>query len=109
MRYGAQVKQLENLLSPFRLQKEIGTGTIGNYRKGSKVLYYSLVKESKKVLLSVNNIFEWQSPQRYEDIIFYIRGVYWLRTITHEKYMFVNPRFKEHNQWLINTLNAEIE
>lgn len=108
IRYKTTAIELERRLQPFQNHNFFGLGTIGNYQTGSKVIQYYLCPETVDVLKECTEIFEWQSPELLDDLILYIGKHYWIRSVSHEEMLFVNPLFSEHNQWLKQNLNITI-
>lgn len=107
-RYEQSATDLERNLKPYLNESYLGLGTVGNYQKGSKVHQYFINNITLQILYSVNGLFEWKSPELLEDLILYIKGVYWLRTVTHENLVFLNPLFTNHNKWAIQNLHIYV-
>ena len=56
---------------------------------------YRVSPEVKEIVLSVDDIFAWNYPQRPEDISFFYQGECWIATTAHEKLFFIYDHERE--------------
>lgn len=108
IRYLSTAEQMENTLKPYKNNDFLGLGTVGNYQKGSKVYQYVINKDTLQFLRQCNGLFEWESPTWLEDLTFYICDDYWMRSISHEKLVFFNPKFMKQNIWVKENIGIQI-
>ena len=96
-------------IAPFELTADIVNTFLlpRPYSKGQRFRVYILSSKLKNKILSVKSIGDWCVPNYPEDITFYTNQKPWIRTVTHEKFMFVEPANDEILKDLIN-LGAKI-
>lgn len=56
----------------------------GNMEKGVDTYYFELNDESKSILFSKKNIYDWISPLSLEDLCLYKDDFMWLYSVAHE-------------------------
>lgn len=56
---------------------------------------YRVSPEVKEIVLSVDDIFAWNYPNRPEDISFFYQGECWIATTAHEKLFFIYDHERE--------------
>jgi hypothetical protein len=64
-------------------------GTNLLYGKTAHIYYYDFKQESFELLLKISNtLYEWEHPQKPEDLCFYNNADAIFASITHEKYSY---------------------
>ena len=103
-----RIRDIRRMLRPFRVASRDNSKS---YKKGKPEFEwpntisrtnalicaetYRLSPEVKEIVLSADDIFAWNYPQRPEDISFFYQGECWIETTAHEKLFYICDHERE--------------